>query len=373
MSDQVEKAGFQSVSNLLKQGFGHESSEPVEEVSSEPVVKVEDESANSEAMETMTPNGEVEQSADAQVEEESSEELQASESEGDAKPNEEDTEKLDIEGKTLTVKYNDRDWIKKVATKAVNLQKGMNQAFKERDSLKAELETLRPDVEKYKAGFEKLDEMHTEASESGDWVGFIQNVIGNDVSVDTIIEEYIAKNEYLSGLTDDERSAYEANLKEKRRLRELEKKLAAYEADTESKKEEVQASEKSTLQKQVQTDVNAAFYEYRFGSEVGDEKKAHRLNRMAFREFNEAISGYETDQITEELIHKVMDQSFKNIRGDLNIGKSTKVKTKKAKQKAMAAKEMTKAVEQNQEAPDFRETVRTDMSAALRQALHGNK
>lgn len=365
MSDQVETSGLNATSDLVSEFFGHSAPEPANE-RIEPTEEVMEESANSEVEES--DRGET--AAEASQAEEASEESQDSETEDSAKSSEPDTEKIEIDGKTLTVKYNDRDYVKKVATRAANLQKGMNQFRQERDALKAEMETLKPDVDKYKKGFETLDALHTEAKESGDWTSFIQQVVGNDVSVEDIVQDYISKNEYLSNLTDEERSAYDSNLAEKKRLRELESKIKEYEEAAESKQEEVSNKEKSVLQKQVQTDVNSAFYEYRFGSEVGNSDRAHRLNKMAFREFNEAIEQYEVDSITPELIHKVMDQTFSSMRKDLSIGKTSKGKSKVAAKKKSTAKELTKAVEENQGAPDLSKMIQDgDMMSALRHSL----
>lgn len=384
MSESNESSGLSEVAQAAVQSYQDNFQEP----SSEPVA-VETSATSPESLDAMAGilglgNGEAEEASleeapeateESQAEEDSSaaedgeEESESSEEEDEAKSESEDTEVLEIDGKKLTVKYTDRDWIKKTAKAAANFQKGMRKFQKERDEAVKELESAKPDIEKYREGFQKMDAMLDEAVASGDYASFITAVTGQDFG--ELVEQHIAKSEYLSAMTDEERDSYKERLAEKKRMRDMEKELQKLKDDAESAQKKAEKSEKQSLSNQVQSQVESAFHQYKL-KDIGDDQKALRLNKIVFNNFKAELNKYEAKDLSLDLIHKIMEQEAATVKKDFSIGKSSKAQAKQVKKKANTAKEITKAVEQNKPKPDIQEHLNNrDMTGAITNFLFG--
>jgi len=305
--------------------------------------------------------------------EETSEEDVDSEVSDEAKSEEEDTRIIEIDGKTLKVDFNDRDKIVKTAKAAANYQKGMRKFQKERDEAIAKIESLEPEVQKYKSGFDKLQGLLESAVEEDDYSHLFDAIVGESTSFHDEALKYLEQTKWYESLSDSEKEAHQRQKEKDKELRELRKQIEDNKKEVEKKAKEAEEKEANALRQKAQADFENAYFAYRFNGEIKDKVQEHKMNKMLKDNFESEFFKLDPEYQTLEGMHKIMKQESDALRKLFNIGKSNKSKAKNERKKKVAAKEMQKAVEQNEPKQDITEKIRSgNMIDVVNSWVHGN-
>lgn len=286
------------------------------------------------------------------------------------------SEQGDIEELTITddkgkrvVKFDfsDREKVKK----AVQLALGSRKWQAERDQARKELTSIKPEYEKLKQDFSKLDD----AFQKGGVKALVGLLSGNDEKAwDRIVEAEIKRREYIANLTPAERMQMEKEEELKREREEKSEIAKKYE----QKLKELELKEEQAQLKSLESRVHPTFDKYRFTGKLNDAVAEHELDNALWTRAMARLAEYpEGVELTSALI----DKEFRAVAATFNkvIGKQAEKQVKKSidnkKADALKTAQVTakKGMASSSNVDKFKKDIKSgDLTSALKSLFTGS-
>ena len=300
-------------------------------------VSVEEESSDSSPEEIQTDEVAEEDAESEEVEVSDTDDEEEEVDEIDDEPELPSVEYVKADGKRVKIDYSDRDHIKRVYQKFA----AQTRYQAERDNYKSELAEL---TEKHSKQSEMIDLLNENIEDPAEMFRLFTG--GKDIKEQ--FREWQKEEDQFSLMSKAEQSAYLNTKKSEARAKELDKREASLNRQTqESADKESQAN--LTHQQSL---VTSAFETVRF-NEVTDADEAHSLDRRLWNDVKIRLEGYEN--LNKEIINKEMKDAADELRGLLGrrsrVEAKKEVKQKKTKAKKAAAKAVAKP--QEEQSSDF--------------------
>lgn len=199
----------------------------------------------------------------------------------------------------VKIDYTNREQIKKAVQQAYGMRKFQAErdvAFKERDTLKA-------DLERYRGTVNRLDEIYAEGGAKA-----LVDALEGQGAFDKYISQTREVEEFRKKASPAELARFEAD----QTIQQLKNQIAKQTKEIEDFKESVSKERLTSEEKALQAQVYPAFDKYRFEGKLGDPAEEVRIDKMIWNSAKADLEEYESQgvQLTPELIDKTFKEYY---------------------------------------------------------------
>ena len=323
MDAAIAEVSTTPVSNVVVDGIDNDE-EVIDASEARQALDTEGDDQVNQTEESSGEAGEAVLSQKSDAEGEDSEDTQTSKSSAKSNPDVEEVAVSDEQGRRkIRIDWNDREKIKKYVSMAYGARKWQA----ERDQVRSELQTIKPRFEELQTNWNAVEE----AYKSNGVAGLVNLIEGNESAYRNYERNLLERYETRKTASAEELDLLDAQDRESKIQRELEK----IRKENEEIRSSVQKDRERAELAQLEAQVHPAFDKYRFAGRLGNADDEHMFDEMLWNTTLKRLQPYEE---SNTLTSAKIESEFRAVASKL-----------RQRMQLQADKQMARAVEAKKE------------------------